>query len=255
MGIVGGQLGIRLLNVASHGGTVSAFPDVATAYQAKSKLEVLFGPAIWDEIRDRVVLDFGCGPGIEAVEMALRGARRVVGLELRRKWISEATVLAEARGVADRCYFGTEWSEPVDVILSVDSFEHFADPADILRRMRGLLKPAGRVIASFGPTWYHPLGGHIFSVFPYAHLIFSEPALVGWRSLYKSDGARSITQAGLNKMTIRRFEKLVADSPFEFSHFEAVPIRRLRPMANRLTREFTTAIVRCTLVPKDRAGS
>jgi 2-polyprenyl-3-methyl-5-hydroxy-6-metoxy-1,4-benzoquinol methylase len=137
MGIVGGQLGIRLLNVASHGGTVSAFPDVATAYQEKSKLEVLFGPGIWDKIRDRVVLDFGCGPGTEAVEMARRGARRVVGLELRRKWITEAAVLAEARGVADRCSFVTEWSEPVDVILSVDSFEHFGACGDCSNRPGG----------------------------------------------------------------------------------------------------------------------
>ncbi len=34
--------------------------------------------------------------------------------------------------------------------------------------------PHGAVYASFGPTWYHPLGGHLFSVFPWAHPIFSE---------------------------------------------------------------------------------
>jgi hypothetical protein len=51
-------------------------------------------------------------------------------------------------------------------------------------------------------------------------------------------------------MTIRRFERLVAASPFELARFETVPIRQLRWMASRLTREFTTAIVRCTLVPR-----
>ena len=250
MGVIGGELGVRLLNLASRNGTVG-YPDVATAYRTKSKLETLFGPGIWRAVRDRDVLDFGCGPGAEAVEIAERGARRVIGLDLRRKWLNAATELAEARGVADKCFFGTEWAEPVDVILSVDSFEHFADPAAILVKMRSLLKPTGCVMASFGPTWYHPLGGHVYSVFPYAHLVFSEPALVRWRSLYKTDGARTIEESGLNRITIRRFENLVAKSPFKFAEFDAIPIRRLRPIASRLTREFTTAVVRCKLVPRE----
>jgi SAM-dependent methyltransferase len=250
MGVIGGELGVRLLNFASRNGTVG-YPDVATAYLKKSKLETLFGPSIWEAVRDRDVLDFGCGPGAEAVEVAERGARRVIGLDLRQKWLQAATALAQARGVADKCFFGTDWAEPVDLILSVDSFEHFSDPAAILVKMRSLLKPTGCVMASFGPTWYHPLGGHIYSVFPYAHLVFSESALVRWRSLYKTDGARTIEQSGLNRITIRRFENLVANSPFKFAEFEAVPIRRLRPIASRLTREMTTAVVRCKLVPRE----
>jgi len=249
MGLVGGQLGIQLLKYASRNGTASAFPDVATAYLKRSKLEVLFGPGIWDEVRDKDVLDFGCGPGTEAVEIAERGARRVIGLELYQKWIRASTALAEARGVAEKCYFGKSWDAPVDIILSLDSFEHFADPAAILRIMHRLVKPTGCVIASFGPTWYHPLGGHIYSVFPYSHLLFSDAALVRWRSLYKTDGARTIEESGLNRITVRKFEKLVSESPFRFADFEPVPIRRLKPIANRWTREFTTATVRCKLVP------
>jgi hypothetical protein len=51
----------------------------------------------------------------------------------------------------------------------------------ILEIMYGLLKPDGRVMLCFGPIWYHPLGGHLFSVFPWAHLVFSEAALIQWR--------------------------------------------------------------------------
>ena len=250
LGVIGGTVGIRLLNYASRGGTVSSYPAVATAYAGRSKLEVLFGPDVWDAVRGKVVLDFGCGEGNEAVDVALHDAQQVIGLDLYDKWIHASARLAESRGVSSRCVFGREWHEPVDVILSVDSFEHFSDPADILQKMRGLLKPDGCVLASFGPTWYHPLGGHFFSVFPYAHVLCSESALVKWRSLYKKDGARNFTESGLNRMTIRKFEELVARSPFRFARFEAVPIRRLRPVANRFTREFTTAIVRCTLVPR-----
>jgi SAM-dependent methyltransferase len=249
MGVIGDAWAVRLLNYATHNGKIG-YPDVATAYANKSKLEALFGPGIWDAIRGKDVIDFGCGPGAEAVELAERGARRVIGLDLRQKWLRIAGELAEARGVADRCVFAREWHEPADVILSLDSFEHFADPAAILQIMHTLLRPSGCVLASFGPTWYHPLGGHFFSPFPYAHLLFSERALIRWRSLYKTDGGQSFNECGLNKMTIRRFEKLVAESPFRMAEFEAVPIKRLRPVASRLTREFTTAIVRCKLLPR-----
>jgi hypothetical protein len=105
---------------------------------------------------------------------------------------------------------------------------------------------------SFGPTWLHPLGGHLFSVFPWAHLIFSEKALIRWRSTFKTDGATRFSEVagGLNQMTIAKFEDLVANSPLQFAGFELVPIKKLRPFHNRLTREFTTAIVRCRLVKR-----
>ena len=104
----------------------------------------------------------------------------------------------------------------------------------------------------FWPTWYHPLGGHLFSVFPWAHLVFTEASLIRWRSDFKTDGATRFCEAegGLNQMTIRRFRSIVAESDFKFAEFEPVPIRKLRIIANRVTREFTTAIVRCKLVPR-----
>jgi hypothetical protein len=89
-------------------------------------------------------------------------------------------------------------------------------------------------------------------VFPWAHLLFSEKALVGWRSTFKTDGATRFSEVagGLNQMTIARFEKLVAASPLKFSAIELVPIKKLQRFHNRLTREFATAIVRCRLVKR-----
>lgn len=249
MSLIRGALGIALLNLASRNGARETCA-IATAYIGKSKLEVLLGPEIWDEMRGKEILDFGCGPGQEVVEIAERGASHVVGLDVRQKWLDDGRAHASDRGVAERCTFAPTWDRPVDLIVSLDSFEHFADPAGVLARMRELLKPGGRILAAFGPTWYHPLGGHIYSVFPFSHLLFSESALVRWRSMHKSDGATTIAESGLNKMTIRRFIELVEASPLRFARFELLPIRPLRLLANRLTREFTTAAVRCALVPR-----
>jgi SAM-dependent methyltransferase len=145
-------------------------------------------------------------------------------------------------------------TEQVDVIISLDSFEHFEDPAAILRLMHQILRPRGHVLASFGPTWYHPYGGHLYSVFPWAHCVFTERAMTNWRSsLPGKKKATTLLETGLNRMTVKRFERLVADSPFEFGSLEAVPIRKLRWAAFAALREVTTSIVRCRLVPRRTA--
>jgi ubiquinone/menaquinone biosynthesis C-methylase UbiE len=244
------SLGASMLNAIARL-KITEFPDGEPAvYAGRSKMEVLLGSSVWEHVVGKTVLDFGCGPGNEAVEMARHGAARVIGIDLRQTWLRMAAARAEAAGVTDRCTFATTWGEPVDVIVCIDCFEHFADPAQILDQMWRLLKPGGRVLVSFGPPWGHPLGGHVYSVFPFSHLVFPDAALVRWRSTFKTDGARTILESGLNKMTVRRFERLIAGSPFRAENLEGVPIRKLRPIANRLTREFTTSVVRCHLIPK-----
>lgn len=224
---------------------------VPPAYKNRSKLEVLFGPKIWNEVENKVVVDFGCGEGHEVVEIADHGAREVIGIDNYPPWFASAAERIANRGLNDRCTILESWRGAqgvADVIICLDSFEHFEHPAEILQTMHRVLKPGGCVLVAFGPTWYHPYGGHLFSVFPYAHLLFSERALVTWRgTLPGKEPKTSFLDAGLNKMTVKRFEQIVAESPFRFASFEAVPIRKLRRLAHRVSREFTTSIVRCRL--------
>jgi len=222
-------------------------PDLLTeeVYEGRSKL-FLLGDELTKRLAGKTVADFGCGKGNEAIDMVRRGAKRVIGIDIREHFLDDARRSAEAAGVSDRCMFATTIREPVEIITSIDSFEHFAEPEKILGLMASLLGPAGEVFFSFGPTWYHPLGGHLFSMFPWAHLVMTEKALVRWRGDFRNDGARhfSEVEGGLNQMTIRRFERLVDGSPFQMESLECVPIGKLRPIHNGLTREFTTALVR-----------
>jgi SAM-dependent methyltransferase len=232
------------------GGLVEEVPE---AYQHRRKLEILLGADVWNEIRGKRVVDFGCGTGDDAIEMAERGAIHVFGIDIREKWLRRAEAYSRARSVEDRCTFMPTWSSgtPVDVIVSLDTFEHLDDPRAVLRMMHQMLTPTGCVLIAFGPPWYHPYGGHLYSVFPWAHCILSERVLVDWRSnLPRKTRVSTFEESGLNKMTVRRFEKLIAESDFDVVSFEAVPIRPLRWVSNRLTREFTTSIVRCRLSPR-----
>lgn len=251
MGVLGGEFAYRFLRWYAPGGATNGMDG--SAYADTSKLRVLLGDQVVSELRGKDVIDFGCGDGAETIELAESGARTVVGVDVQSFRFAAAMQRAAAAGVATRVRFVECADSLADLIVSIDSFEHFSAPDEILRIMASLLQPRGRVLVSFGPTWYHPLGGHLFSVFPWAHLLFTEAALIRWRSDFKTDGATRFGEVagGLNQMTVGRFESLVAQSPLRIVRFEAVPIRRLKRFATAFTREFTTAIVRCTLERRD----
>ena len=102
------------------------------------------------------------------------------------------------------------------------------------------------ILFGFGPTWLHPQGSHV-SPFPWAHLLFSQRAILRWRSLYWPGTPSTWEELGLNRMTIARFEKLAKRAGFSIHRLECVPIGRLRWAHCHWTREFTTTFVRGVL--------
>lgn len=250
MGFIGGTPAYRFLKSRYPGGDgVPMSQGDPYADNGIDKLTRLFGDGLYESLHGKSVLDFGCGTGTNAILLAQHGCSKVVGIDLQERFLTEARAKAAAAGVADRCTFVSGSSEQFDVILSTDSFEHFEDPGAILREMQRLLKPDGYLLIEFGYTWYHPLGGHLFSVFPWAHLVFTEEALIRWRSDFKTDGATRFHEVagGLNKMTLRRWERLVRESDFEFMSYELIPIRAMKRFHMPLTRELFTSFIRAKL--------
>lgn len=249
MGIIGGYLGYILLKtIASR----KPSNQGATSYTPDTNLPYYYGEDFYRIIQGKTVLDFGCGRGYQAVEMAKRGAGKVIGLDIQERMLAIGVDLAKQNSVDDRCIFTTHSIELADVIVSLDAFEHFSDPAAILKAMHKLLKPNGIVLISFGPTWLHPHGGHLFSVFPWAHLIFTEKTLIRWRSDFKSDGATrfSEVEGGLNQLTIKKFEQIVEKSPFRIEWLDTRPIKGISLLKYNLFRELASTFIRCKLVIK-----
>jgi SAM-dependent methyltransferase len=246
MSIIGGKLGYYVLKTLYPGGQNLPVSD-GNPYKERgqSKLGTLFGPEVFAELADKTVLDFGCGDGENCIELAERGVTSVIGLDIQESRLAMARAEAGRRGVTDKCEFVTATDKKVDVVMSTDAFEHFDDPAAILREMARLLKPTGYALIEFGYTWFHPYGGHLFSVFPWAHLIFTEKALIRWRSDFKTDGATRFHEVvgGLNQMTIKRWEGLIRESPLEFLSYKLVPIRQAKSLHTRLTREWFTSVI------------
>ena len=246
MPFLGGTIGYRLLKrlypPQEDHLAVSSESEYASP---EHKVQVHFGDAFLNQLQGKTVIDFGSGFGHEAIEYSKRGAAEVIGLELRDELRHKATRRAVEAGVDTCCSFLDSTDMRADIVVSLDSFEHFHEPAKVLEIMSDLLKDDGQVWISFAWSWYHPLGGHVFSVFPWAHLVFSEAALIRWRSDFATDGATRFHEVagGMNQMTIKRFEKLVNDSSLQFEELRLCPIKQLRYLHCRATREFTTSLI------------
>jgi SAM-dependent methyltransferase len=248
MGWIGGDVGYSMLRFIAPRSAADASSGHCDEL-GDVDLKTYFGPDFDRLIAGKTVIDFGCGTGWLTVELAQRGAARVIGLDIQERFLARGRQRAEGLGLSERCTFATRTDERADVIISKDSFEHFDDPGAILSIMASLVKPDGYVLIAFGWPWLHPYGGHLFSVFPWSHLLFTERAQIRWRSDFKTDGATrfSEVEGGLNQMTIARLERLVEQSPLRCESLDTVPIRGLKLLKTRLLREFGTSIVRCRL--------
>lgn len=258
---LGGPVGYALLNrIAKRLGTENKDYYNNDPFQT-STLERKFGPTLFETMRGARVLDFGCGRGADAVRMALSGAGVVYGLDVTPSYLDDARRCAEKHGVSDRCFFLNplvdvdacrELAGWADFVISIDAFEHFADPDGMLVEMHRLLKPGGSVYVNFGPLWYHPYGAHMghFCRLPWIHLLFTEQTVLAVRSQYAADGARSYEEAALvNRMTVARFERIIAESHFEPAELKIHPVRGMTAFTkNRSTREYFASEIECRLV-------
>lgn len=181
----------------------------------------------WFDIRGKRVLDVGCGSGHLCIEMARRGAKVVVGIEVTEDGceIARATLrkLDPELPIDYRCTGGDLnrlGGEQFDVVVSKDSFEHYGalpgspSASDMVRDMGQRLDGEGYLAIGFGPPWKAPYGGHIDTKLPWAHLLFPEDVIFDeFRRVRQSATARTFEEGtGVNRMTLSRFKEIMAGS-------------------------------------------
>ncbi|MFB7513606.1 SAM-dependent methyltransferase [Streptomyces sp. NPDC056144] len=108
------------------------------------------------------VLDIGCGWG-ELLLRVLENApdAKGVGIDINTEDLARGRALADGRGLADRVLFVEESAlgtgrGPVDAVLCLGSSQALCDPelpydpAAVLRELRRLVRPGGRVVLGEG---------------------------------------------------------------------------------------------------------
>lgn len=131
-------------------GALEAAPDTAVAWAL----------GVGDPVRHaglapgEVVLDLGCGGGLDAVlaARAVGPTGRVVGLDLLPEMCERARAAAVAAGVADRCEFVDAEMESiplpagaVDVVISNGAVNLSPRKSRVLAEVARVLRPGGRV--------------------------------------------------------------------------------------------------------------
>lgn len=225
--------------------------------------ERAFGPALWNWIEGKDVLDFGCGEGGFTLALAARGAGHATGLDILPDF-QHAAAEAERRGYRVTFVGGESTTLPdasFDVVISHDSFEHFDEPKVILAEMARLTRPGGRVLIKFGPPWRNPWGRHMSGTIrrdrPWVHLVAPERTVMRVQSVYHNESVLSERYAqlpgGMNKMTVGRFAGMVRREPvLRLESLHIFPLYGVRPLVTIPgLREFFASGVRAVCIRTD----
>jgi SAM-dependent methyltransferase len=207
------------------------------------------------DLEEKAVLDVGCGTGDLCLELARRGARSVLGVDIspERLRVAESKRQRQPDAIASalefRCYSGEPrdlGDERFDVVVSKDSFEHYGaepgtpSPAEMVDQMVGCLEPGGILAIGFGPLWKGPTGGHIDTWFPWAHLIFPESVVFDEFRRVRPPGKTATTfeeGVGVNRMTLARFRSVMNDPRLDCVAMETnVSENRVVRLMDRLSR-------------------
>jgi len=111
-----------------------------------------------EPIEGRTFLDVGCGNGLYSLELARRGARKVVGLDIAEVMIGLCKKASVDQSLDDRCTFIQtdllEWGNSgmkFDVSFGIGLFDYISDPLPVLRQMREL--STDKAIMAFPRLW------------------------------------------------------------------------------------------------------
>jgi len=188
-------------------------------------------------IKNKKILDFGCGVGGKDCELIKFNPKKIIGIDLSERNIKYARKLINQK-TKKRLFFYKKdillLKEKFDTILSFTVFEHLKkkELIQILNKMADLLKKKGKVIIVFN-HYNDRFGTHLkeYIYHPWPQTIFEEEILFKyWNSKLKKD--KKISQKSyfpiqyehginspnsdcfmnLNKVTIQEFEEIIKKS-------------------------------------------
>ena len=209
-----------------------------------SHYRALFDPFV--SFENKTVLDLGCIRGYLLHSFLQHNKFTAIGADLVSYYLSDAR-----RDYGDTIQFiqTTPTSIPlpdnsVDVVYTIDTVEHLSQPKELFMDVFRVLKPGGQFLIHFNP-WFHPHGSHLEDIiaFPWPQVFFSMDTLLTVAAkLYDSPAYntscyfldnkgnknpnpftdRDTWNTYLNFMTIKKFNRLLKELPFEVRHQEHI---------------------------------
>lgn len=204
----------------------------------------LFGPHA--SFEGKTVLDLGCNRGYLLHSFLQHEQFTAIGADLVSYYLNDAQ---RDYGDVIRFVQTTPTAVPlpdasVDVVYTIDTVEHLSRPKELFLDIFRVLRPGGVFLVHFNP-WLNPHGSHLEDIiaFPWPHAFFSTETLLAVAAkLYDSPRYSTtcyfLDEEGrkkpnpyrdhdqwaeyLNHMTIRKFNRLLEETPFQVKHQERI---------------------------------
>jgi SAM-dependent methyltransferase len=167
------------------------------------------------EYEKKRVLDLGCGHGAMSIDIALRDAKQVIGVDICSSSIEFANenLRTNFPELKDKVSFTCDdftnlEDDSFDIVISKASFEHILNLNHLLVEMRKKLKLGGKIVAGFGPLYNAPWGDHnrLKHKLPWSHIIFGERYFLKKLNEVKEKKVESIHDLGLNGYSLKDYE-------------------------------------------------
>jgi ubiquinone/menaquinone biosynthesis C-methylase UbiE len=202
-------------------------------------------------VRNKKIVEIGCGHGGISIFLALNGAIEVIGIDLNTQDLSiarkiksrfETELLNKDLPVTFLEMNAYEMTLPeshFDFVIADNVFEHFMEPKMVLEQSFKILKPGGKLIVPRFSSIWSKYGLHLKNglKMPWANLFFSEKKIckVMIRIIEENPHLKEIYAGYINKPTkvrdLRRysdlntityscFKKMAIDVGFEVEQFQ-----------------------------------
>jgi cyclopropane fatty-acyl-phospholipid synthase-like methyltransferase len=110
-----------------------------------------------EPVKDRKFLDVGCGNGMYSLELARRGAAKVIGIDIAEVMIDLCRKSSREKNLDDICTFiqtdllDYKPETTFDVSYGIGLFDYIRDPLPVLKRMREV--STDKAIMAFPRLW------------------------------------------------------------------------------------------------------
>lgn len=130
------------------------FDEAMNKYDLFKRLKIIFNDLLREDIKDKFLLDAGCGTGWFSREAKERGAS-VVSLDLGIDLLNQVRQKCETKKVVGDTLQLPFSKGTFDIVISTEVIEHTIDPKEAIHEICRVLKPGGTlVLTAPNKLWY-----------------------------------------------------------------------------------------------------